>query len=548
MLRYPSNPVGDDVPGNPAVPLFVSAGPVVFRPPIARSLALSLDECSCGLFDGYFIPSKTFVKCLKTKQNAFLQAVLFGLTHLPSPPIFPRKNQILWYDNLEMIYKRNETANWRQYQNRYQHRERIKLLKKRLPFLLSIFAGAIGLFYLIFFSSSWFTVSQSSEGPTPVRPEKKQDIDAQRSSKTHLVPLLSEAFADPLKLTNEWGVEKNGSRLTVKTSIDAKLQKYIVSLLKRPRTVQSAVVVLNPYDGRILAMASYDKNGNTNNLCLSADFPAASLFKIVSAAAAFETAGYWPDKRLSYAGRRHTLYKYQLEQPTKRFTRQTRFRKAFANSNNSVFGKLGIYDLGQEVLIEYADRFFFNQSIPFDYPMAASTIDVPEYEFGLAEIASGFNKQTLISPLHAALLAAVVVNNGEMATPWLVDRVLYRTGEIFYQGYCRMQAPPIRSNTAAELRVLMNDAVVFGTSRGAFRRLRRKRNLKNLILGAKTGTINDAQDRFKYDWITAYALDPESTDAICISVLGVHGEKLGVRSTEFARAIIDFYFSSTRPR
>jgi hypothetical protein len=70
--------------------------------------------------------------------------------------------------------------------------------------------------------------------------------------------------------------------------------------------------------------------------------------------------------------------------------------------------------------------------------------------------------------------------------------------------------------------------------------------LKNLILGAKTGTINDVQDRFKYDWITAYALNPDSAEAICISVVGVHGEKLGVRSTEFARAIIDFYYSSKR--
>lgn len=445
-----------------------------------------------------------------------------------------------------MIYKRNETAKWRQYQTRFQRRERITLLKKKLPFLLSIFAGIIGLFFLILFSSSRFTAGQSSENRTAVLAEKKPDIHAEQSPETDLVPFLTEALVDPARLTTEWGVEKNGSRLTVKTTIDAKLQKYIVSLLRRPRTVQSAVVVLNPYDGRILAMASYDKNGNTDNLCLNADFPAASLFKIVSAAAAFETAGYWPDKRLSYAGRRHTLYKFQLEQPAKRFTRQTKFRRAFANSNNSVFGKLGIYDLGQEVLVEYADRFLFNQSIPFEYPVAASTIDVPEYEFGLAEIASGFNKQTLISPLHAALLSAVVVNNGELATPWLVDRVLYRTGEIFYQGYCRMQPPPIRSDTAAELRVLMKDAVVSGTSRGAFLRLRQKRKLKNLILGAKTGTINDAQDRFKYDWITAYALNPDSTDAICISVLGVHGEKLGVRSTEFARAIIDFYFSSSR--
>ena len=445
-----------------------------------------------------------------------------------------------------MNYKRNETAKWRKYQDRYQRKERIKVFKKRLPLLLTIFAGGLGLFIMIFTVSNWFAASPSSKSPATVVPGKKPVIDSGQSPKVDLAPFLDAAFGDPAQLTDKWSVDKNGSQLTVKTTIHTKLQQYIVRLLRRPRTVQSAVVVLNPYDGRILAMASYDMNGNRNNLCLNADFPAASVFKIVSAAAAFETAGYWPDKRLSYAGRRHTLYKYQLEQPTKRSTRETRFRKAFANSNNPVFGKLGIYDLGHEVLTEYADRFFFNQSIPFDYPTATSTIDVPDNYFGLAEIASGFNKQTLISPLHAALLAAVVVNNGELATPWLVDRVTNRTGEILYQAQCRLQTPPIRSNTAAELRVLMNDAVVSGTSRGAFSKLRRKRKFKNLVLGAKTGTINDVQDQYKYDWITAYALNPDRAEGICVSVLGVHGEILGIRSTEFARAIIDFYYSSKR--
>ena len=41
------------------------------------------------------------------------------------------KNQILWYDSLEMIYKRNETAKWREFQARYQRRQRIRLLKER---------------------------------------------------------------------------------------------------------------------------------------------------------------------------------------------------------------------------------------------------------------------------------------------------------------------------------------------------------------------------------------------------------------------------------
>ena len=91
----------------------------------------------------------------------------------------------------------------------------------------------------------------------------------------------------------------------------------------------------------------------------------------------------------------------------------------------------------------------------------------------------------------------------------------------------------------------MHEAVIYGTGRTAFRKLRRKEKLKDLDLGAKTGTINDKMDRYKYDWITTYALTPDGANGICISVLGVHGKKLGVRSVELAREIISYYFSSS---
>jgi peptidoglycan glycosyltransferase len=63
-------------------------------------------------------------------------------------------------------------------------------------------------------------------------------------------------------------------------------------------------------------------------------------------------------------------------------------------------------------------------------------------------------------------------------------------------------------------------------------------------LGAKTGTINDMNDQYKIDWLIAYALPRKEEGGICIAVLGVHGEKLGVRSNELARYIINYHFSS----
>lgn len=91
---------------------------------------------------------------------------------------------------------------------------------------------------------------------------------------------------------------------------------------------------------------------------------------------------------------------------------------------------------------------------------------------------------------------------------------------------------------------MMEDTVAYGTGRKAFRKLRRQKLFKNFELGAKTGTINDITDQFKYDWVTAFAMAPGGAEGICVGVLAVHGEKLGTRATEMVRAIIDYHFRS----
>lgn len=63
-------------------------------------------------------------------------------------------------------------------------------------------------------------------------------------------------------------------------------------------------------------------------------------------------------------------------------------------------------------------------------------------------------------------------------------------------------------------------------------------------MGAKTGTINDFLDQYRYDWLTAYALPDNGDEGICITVLAIHGKKLGIRAKEMAKCIINYYFTS----
>ncbi|UCH22317.1 MAG: hypothetical protein JSU83_03485 [Deltaproteobacteria bacterium] len=435
-------------------------------------------------------------------------------------------------------------TNWRKYQAELKRAARHKRLLTRLALLSSILGCVfVGLF--IYYSTGEPPSGDSNQpSHQPITSAQKLNIWPEMVPRKALSDYLISRVNEPPRDIDQFIFEKDGYRFKITTTLDSNLQKYINRLLKRSRTLQAAVVILNPSDGRILAMANRDTVGNTDNLCLKADFPAASLFKIVSAAAALEAAGYTLDQALSYQGSRHTLYKYQLKDSKGPYSAPTNFRKAFANSNNSVFGKIGIYALGQKIIEEYAEKFLFNKSIPFDLPVAVSTAEVPEDDFGLAEIASGFNKRTLVSPLHAALLSAMVVNSGGMKTPWIVSSIADGANKIVYSARNSVLNSPIDKKTAADLKTLMQYAASYGTTRSAFRKLRRQKTFADFVLGAKTGTINDKQDRFKYDWITAFALAPDGARGICVGILAVHGEKLGTRATEFARAIINYYFGS----
>ena len=425
---------------------------------------------------------------------------------------------------------------WRTYQER---------LQREIPVLGG---GVIGGLLAVIFSGAWMNSRLNRSVPVtpPLQKQntQKQDASADGFSRKTLATLLVPFSGGGVDLTDEIALENKGVHYTLKTTLNPKLQAYVNNMLERSKTLQAAVVVLNPHDGRVLVMSDHDKNGAGTNICLKAEYPAASLFKIVSAAAALEAAGYTPEKTLYFNGSRHTLYKNQLKQHQGRYTSETQLRKAFAVSNNSIFGKLGIYALGPQVITEYAEKFYFNRPIPFDLPVEVSSTEVPKDEYGLAEVASGFNKRTRVSPLHAALLACAIVNQGEMVAPWLIETVTDAANSVLYKAKRHTLYASVNKKTAAGLKLMMEDAAAYGTGRKTFRKLRRRKIFKDFVLGVKTGTINDSMDRYKYDWLTAFALSAVDDRDICVGVLAVHGKILGTRANEIARAIINYYFSS----
>jgi cell division protein FtsI/penicillin-binding protein 2 len=339
--------------------------------------------------------------------------------------------------------------------------------------------------------------------------------------------------------------DKDNSSMTVFTTLEPAIQKQMMRLFKRYRPVLAAGVIIDAKSGAVLAMGNYTKKSETADLfperdgdyCLYAGFPAASLIKIVTAAAAIEKKGFTSAMTLPVSGRYHTLYKHQLGLKRLRFRPENiSLEKAFSKSINPFFGKLGIQYLSNEDFDEIAELFLFNIPLEFDFPVSKSTTFIPENNFEKAELASGFNTRTTISPLHAALIASLPVSDGKIMRPYVIDRVVSEDGKDLYSSSIEDLSQPINSQSLKYLSRLMRATTRYGTAGKSFYALRHSRIYRGLSIGGKTGAINLPNKQRRCEWFAGFA---EKEDMhLAISLVFIHGDKRTVNPSLMAAELI----------
>jgi cell division protein FtsI/penicillin-binding protein 2 len=333
-------------------------------------------------------------------------------------------------------------------------------------------------------------------------------------------------------------------KLHIETSLDSGLQNYLLQSMDRKNSRYIGIVVMRAATGRILAMAGYNKIDPTQNPCTDRTFPAASIFKIVTAAAAVDHCGYNADTIMRFNGYKHTLYKNQLKERNNRYTNRLSFKDAFAQSVNPVFGKLGTVKLGKTVLEEYAIAFGFNQPIHFELEVAPSRIQIKDNPYHWAEIASGFNNDTSISPVHGAMIASAVLNNGRMVDPTIVDRIEDQNGELLYRTQPEQRRRAMTTRASNILVKLMETTVHSGTGRKSFRNQKRHKVLSKLRIGGKTGNIFNRSHDARFDWFVGFAKGIKEDSQLVFAVLVAHEEYIGIRAAQYARMAVTRYFKS----
>jgi cell division protein FtsI/penicillin-binding protein 2 len=189
-----------------------------------------------------------------------------------------------------------------------------------------------------------------------------------------------------------------------------------------------------------------------------------------------------------------------------------------------------------------ASRLGWGQSLPFDVPVATSTVTFPEDQLGFARTAAGFWNTTL-SPFQGLNLATTVANGGEMVRLFVVDSVKDKDGEI-YRGPTQRQVirRAMDPATAEAVTAMMESTVENGTSYRSFHDRNGRAYLPEIRVAGKTGTLTKPTPEGPfYTWFVGFA--PSRKPEVAISVLAANRAKWRVKATHLASDMLRVYFA-----
>jgi len=307
-------------------------------------------------------------------------------------------------------------------------------------------------------------------------------------------------------------------------TVDPALQTSVNEIFRSRRPLRGTFVAIEPKTGKILALIDYARgNPECTGIWQRATYPAASVFKLITAAGALEKGLLSYDSPVSFRGNLYRLAPQKINK-TSKWERQTNFDEALGKSNNVVFGRVASQLMGPQTLREYSEAFGFNHPIQFDFPLDVSRASIPEGPYELARCGAGFGDVTL-NPLHAAVIVAAIANSGVMMRPYLIEEIIDKDGEKVYQAKAEVLAQPIRARTALDLSRMMLRTVEDGTASKIFHRYG-KNLLKKMSICGKTGSLSGDNPPGLYDWFVGFAPGDAPQTAFAAMVVNQDRSKL----------------------
>lgn len=345
-------------------------------------------------------------------------------------------------------------------------------------------------------------------------------------------------------------IDYDSAKYKTNYTFNADLEEFIKKQLALYRPDYTSVVVLDNETGHILAAVDYARAKNVfgRDLAFTTTHPSASIFKIITAADLLENTHIKTDTEFHFTGRSTTLYRSQLKEPaSRRWIRSLDLQKAFATSNNVIFGRTAIENLTPAGLKRMAEKFGFNKKILEGINLAPSIFNMAQDQYNLAEFSSGLNTQTMMSPVHGAVIGSVVANGGVFRYPVVIKSVEGLQDKKVIYPPLKKDETVLTPQSAEDLRTLFMGTVTQGTARSSFRRSQYL--LNKLEIGGKTGSITGGEPFGKRDWFVSYAksLEDKTDKGISICVMIVNQKKWYIKSPLLAKNIMEYYYSTLHP-
>lgn len=336
----------------------------------------------------------------------------------------------------------------------------------------------------------------------------------------------------------------------VVTTLSTMLQQVAYDALGNRK---GAVVVMEPSTGKILAMVSkpsYDPNdidkiweeltsteeGNTNsqlvNRATQGLYPPGSTFKVLTA---LEYMRENPD---------YVDYSYRCEGKTKyegmtihcynnKAHGKEDLDKSFAKSCNTSFATIG-RSLHLDSFYSLCEDFLFNRSLPVSMESNKSSFTLQTSGAGVKLVMQTAIGQgnTLITPLHNAMITAAIANRGAMMRPYVVDHIENVNGGIVKTYAPGIVAKPITPAEANRIGSMMRSVVTDGTAT--------KLDHLSVEVAGKTGSADHGENKPAHAWFIGYAPyeDPQIVVSVIVESVGTGSDY----AVPIAKKILQAYF------
>lgn len=359
--------------------------------------------------------------------------------------------------------------------------------------------------------------------------------------------LTSNAFL-PERITKEIKEEKNlGDNLI--TTLDVDLQRAAYAALGSQR---GAIVAIEPSTGKILCMVSkpdFDPNQigekwETWNGLDSADsvlynrvtqglYAPGSVFKVVTLLDDLRENPQAEDTTFHCSGSL-TQGNYTISCYRRSAHGTQSLQKAFAHSCNTAFAQIGL-ELDPTAFGQTCKSLLFGVDLPVDLPYSRSSFaltgQASEDEKMMTAIGQG---QTMVSPMHMALITASIANKGVLMEPYLIDHIESYTGDQVRAYRPKAYGSLMTDMEAGKLTEYMRQVVESGTAK----------TLNNLpvTVAGKTGSAEYSSDKTKsHAWFIGFSMEEEKDLAVCVLVEGAGSG--GEYAVPIARRLFEVYYS-----